>query len=104
MAISLAKKNAAHLGVLEQCQFVQADATKLPPASEPYQLVLLDPPYSKGLVPGIVAALKTQGWLESGSVLAIELPFNMDAPALEGLTLHTERKYGKTKLWVWELD
>lgn len=104
VAISLCKKNAGHLNVLEQCQFTQTDATKLPPAPEPYALLMLDPPYSKGLVPGMVACLLQQGWAKSGSVMAVELPFNMDAPELAGLTLKTERKYGKTKLFVWVVD
>lgn len=103
-SISLSKKNAGHIGVLEDCSFVQTDATKLPPAQEPYSLIMMDPPYSKGLVPGMVKSLLQQGWAESGTILTTELPFNMDAPELEGLTLKTDRKYGKTKLLVWVVD
>ena len=103
-SISLAKKNAGHIGVLGQCKFVQSDATKLPPAPEPYALIMMDPPYSKGLVPGMVACLLKQGWAASGTILTTELPFTMDAPELEGVTLKTDRKYGKTKLLVWVVD
>jgi 16S rRNA (guanine966-N2)-methyltransferase len=100
-SISLAKKNAAHLGVLEQCDFTQADATKLPPAGAPFALIMMDPPYSKGLVPGMVQSLLAQGWAQTGSILTTEIPFNMDVPPLAGMELKTERKYGKTKLLVW---
>lgn len=103
ISVQLAQKNAAHLGVDAQCTFITADGTGLPKASAPYALVMLDPPYSAGLLGPIYKNLKRQGWLQSGSVITTEMLFNTDLPALDGAELITERRYGKTKLVIWEV-
>jgi 16S rRNA (guanine966-N2)-methyltransferase len=69
--------------------------------SEPYDLVLADPPYalSGKEVAGALARL-TGGWLHPGAVVVVERPTRaepLDWP--DGLAAVRERRYGETKLW-----
>jgi 16S rRNA (guanine966-N2)-methyltransferase len=50
------------------------DATRLPPVvGAVFDLVFLDPPYGKGLVPPTLAALCAGGWLAAGALVVVEM-------------------------------
>lgn len=44
--LTIAKQNAQKLKISNSCNFILADATKLPVCNENYDLVFIDPPYS----------------------------------------------------------
>lgn len=102
-ALALAKQNALHCNVVGQCHFIPADITRLPPVSEPFALVFMDPPYAKSILPQTYASLRAQGWLSEGSLLVVEQPSRSELPTLEGAELITSREYGKTAIHVWEI-
>ena len=69
--------------------------------SEPYDLVLADPPYtlSGKEIAGTLARL-AGGWLHRHAVVVVERPTRaepLDWP--DGLVAVRERRYGETKLW-----
>jgi 16S rRNA (guanine966-N2)-methyltransferase len=77
------------------------DATDLgpisPSAGGPFNLVFLDPPYRKGLIPRALASLKEGNWLADKALLVAETDA---AEPLEtpGFTQLDERDYGETRV------
>jgi 16S rRNA (guanine966-N2)-methyltransferase len=102
-SIELAKQNALHCQVANQCYFVQADVTKLPPSNNPVSLVLMDAPYAKNLLPAAYAGLQ-KGWLAKDSLLVVELPRDAVIPELAGAELITSRNYGKATVHIWRIN
>ncbi len=96
-SMALTKQNAAHLGVTDRCTFVQGDATKLAPASEPATLIFCDPPYASGLEQPILSALVRSGWAGPDSLVVLETDLCTDL-AFDASWQSDTRKYGKTKV------
>lgn len=82
-AIRLIRNNIAALGVEGRTQALAVDARKLPKAAAPFDLVFLDPPYGKTLLPPALSALRNQGWLQPQSLIVAEIgteePLNLPA-------------------------
>lgn len=102
-ALQLAKDNAMHCGVVQQCQFLQADVTRLPTAREPVSLVLMDPPYATPLLARAYDSLRQNGWLETGTLLVSEQRSGQEPPTLEGAELLENRKYGKAAILIYKV-
>lgn len=103
-SLELAKQNAVHCGVVQQCHFLQADITKLPPVSQPFALVMMDPPYAKSLLAATYEGMRRRGWFAPNAVLVAELPRRTELPELNGAELLTSRDYGKhTSVHVWRV-
>jgi len=103
-ALQLAEKNAKHLGVTNQCNFLHHDARKLPRIATPYDLIMTDPPYDDhGMITALYSQLQLQGWLKEGTVLATEVPSYTKEIALEGAEIAVERRYGKAALCIWRV-
>ena len=73
---------------------LKSDATSLPPAKAPCNLVFLDPPYGKALGEQALASARAQGWLSEDALVVWEESAPMYAP--QGFTLEDQRKYGST--------
>ncbi|WP_417605632.1 16S rRNA (guanine(966)-N(2))-methyltransferase RsmD [Oceanimonas baumannii] len=62
---------------------VQADAEQyLQQAAQPFDLVFLDPPFHKELLPTVCALLEANGWLSDGALIYIEREQGLALPAL----------------------
>ena len=76
---------------------IKADATRLPHAAKPYDIIFLDAPYNKGLSELALASLIKQNWISDDSVCVVEVakeePFTCPAE----LTVIDERSYGITR-------
>ncbi len=75
------------------------DATRLPDAEEPFDLVLLDPPYRCDLAAPALASLARGGWLAPAGVVVVETARDEpvpDAPA--GLDPVERREIGDARL------
>lgn len=99
-SIAIAKKNAAALGVENQCSFITADARKLPNANTAADIIFCDPPYDAGMEEKILEQLQTQGWLGENTLLIMEMAQKNDwADALNASSWDVDiRKYGKSKV------
>ena len=94
-ALALLDRNLARLGP-GGARTLRADATRLPPASEPAGLIFLDPPYAKALGERSLASAVSQGWTAPGTVAAWEEAAEMAPPG--GWERLDARRYGGT--WI----
>jgi 16S rRNA (guanine966-N2)-methyltransferase len=98
---ALQRQNVEALGLTGATRIWRRDATDLgpigPAAGGPFELVFLDPPYRKEMIPKALASLKAGGWLADKALLVAETDANepLDAP---GYTLLDERDYGETRV------
>jgi 16S rRNA (guanine966-N2)-methyltransferase len=92
--------NADALGVIGQCKIWRRDATKLGPCAPqpPFDLVLADPPYGKGLGHKALVSLVSGGWLAPGAVVVLEEAEKADVAEVPGLTLLDRRVYGDSQV------
>jgi 16S rRNA (guanine966-N2)-methyltransferase len=98
VALSLARRNAASLGLVERSSFQRLDATRPPPATGAFDLALLDPPYGKGLGGAALAALDAAGWLAPDPLIVIEADKSMPEAEPVGFKLLDSRDYGRTRI------
>ena len=95
------RENVEALGLTGATRIWRRDATDLgpigPSAGGPFDLVFLDPPYRKEMIPKALQSLKDGGWLADKALIVAETNAAepLDAP---GYTLLDERDYGETRL------
>jgi len=85
----------AHIAAMDAMRF----ADEWPPTSGPFDLVLIDPPYSLGLPSGVIEALISRGLLVGEPSIVCEassrkLPLKPPA----GLRITAEKRYGDSAL------
>ncbi len=96
--LALARRNAATLGVEEQCRFIAADAAALPTVTRQHALALLDPPYGLGITAAILRELDKKAWLLPGAMVVVETGKRDTVPEAESFTLLRERRYGNARV------
>ena len=108
---TLLKKNLEVLGIQAQCKIYQADAyrlTKRPAPGGGFEIIVRDPQlpeYSRPRTPPLRLSpqLAESGWIKPGGLLAMEHPARDDAaPPPPGLTAWNGKRYGETRLTIWE--
>lgn len=98
---AIQRENIEALGLTGATRIWRRDACDLgpisPSAGGPFNLVFLDPPYRKDLIPKALASLTDGGWLADRALLVAETNTSeaFDAP---GFTLLDERDYGETRI------
>jgi len=97
-AIELAKRNAAALAVKDQCAFVMVNVGRPPKATLPCHLIMLDPPYGKGIADKGLAALTGAGWAAPAALAVIEVGRDDAFVAPEGWMIESERIHGAAKI------
>lgn len=97
-AIAALHRNVAACRAADRSRIVSADILA-PPRGTPHGLILLDPPYGKGLVPRAVRALAEAGWLAPGALIAAE--FGKADPPPADLSMLAERAHGAARLVIW---
>jgi len=98
--VSITKQNIAHCKEEERARILQMDCTRLPPASEKFDLVFLDPPYFLNLVPKTLENLVKNNWLAAENVIVVETEEKYDLPELENFELLLMRQYSKSKIYI----
>jgi 16S rRNA (guanine966-N2)-methyltransferase len=64
----------------------------------PFELVFLDPPYGKGLVPRAIGGLLPGAWIAPEALIVVETGAEEKAPGLEGFRLLDDRIYGAARI------
>lgn len=77
-----------------RAQLVGADATALPPAPAPADLLFLDPPYHSGDYAPALASASRQGWISPSAWIVIETALD-EQISIPGFSVVVERKVGK---------
>jgi 16S rRNA (guanine966-N2)-methyltransferase len=90
------EKILSDLSVDDRCDVLNADATTLPPAAKPCDIILMDPPYAADVIPATLSSLATRKWLNAGALIVIETEADLTLPAK--FTLIDERQYGRAKI------
>ena len=94
--LELTQKNAKLCG-LKNVKFIKKDATKLPLAQDPYDLIFLDAPYNQGLTDPTLNALIKGNYLTPKTLIIAETAKDeaLDIPSL--LELIDKRIYGAAR-------
>jgi 16S rRNA (guanine966-N2)-methyltransferase len=90
------KANAAKLGVIDNVRILGGSALALP-RSEPFDLILADPPYSTGSGSAVVKAVADSGWLAPGGWMSVETA-RADTVDPADCTVDAERELGRARI------
>jgi 16S rRNA (guanine966-N2)-methyltransferase len=91
--------NAAALGARERIIIRATSASALPP-SEPFDLIIADPPYQPGSGTAVVAAVAKSGWLAPGGWTAVETHKGEAVTPPQGWEIDAERDVGRARLTI----
>jgi 16S rRNA (guanine966-N2)-methyltransferase len=97
-ALEAAAANRDRLGETRTVGILRADASRLPRATQAYDIVVMDPPYGSGLIAPTLAALLAGGWLAPGARVVCELSRGEPLDPPPGLAIEDERRYGRARL------
>ncbi len=97
-ALTALRENIAACHAEEECEILEADATRPPAARAPCMLAFLDPPYGKGLAEAALTALAERNWLAEGAVCAVELAAKEPFARPDGFTALDERRHGAARI------
>ncbi|MBW2065736.1 MAG: 16S rRNA (guanine(966)-N(2))-methyltransferase RsmD [Deltaproteobacteria bacterium] len=109
-ALRLIKKNLKLCGYVERGKVYKRDLSRGLPSRFPwvgkkFDLVFLDPPYGKGLIPPVLKGLVERSILTSPAVLVAESRKEEVLPLSCGdLEVVDIRTYGETKIQVYEYE
>jgi 16S rRNA (guanine966-N2)-methyltransferase len=102
-AIDAIRANITALGAQTSARVESGSATQLRAASQPLDLILVDPPYRSGAGEVALDRLLRLGWIGPQTWISLETAFNEDI-AIKGLVCESERRVGKGKLSLLRLD
>lgn len=97
-SLHLARQNIQLLREQEAAEFLRTDATQLPTARQPYDIIFMDPPYHAGLITRTLESLQKQGWLKQETVILVEHSVREACAIPPGMEAMEERRYGNTML------
>lgn len=95
-AAAAIRRNADKLGAAGRVQVMAGSALALP-RSEPFDLILADPPYAAGSGSAAVRAICAAGWLGEGGWMSVETS-RRDGVEPGELTLDSARDVGRARL------
>jgi len=96
-----ARRNLDALGIApERVRLRRGDATRPPPAPAPCELLLLDPPYGRGLAARALPALARAGWIAPTATLVIEAAAREAVTPPEGFVLQDRRRLGDSEILI----
>lgn len=96
-AIDAIRANILALGARERSAVQHGSVMSLGPTSEPFDLLLLDPPYRTGAGEVALDRLQRLGWIGPASWIALETS-DKETVEVKGLEVAAERKVGKARL------
>jgi 16S rRNA (guanine966-N2)-methyltransferase len=102
-SIEIIKSNLEHTKFTEKSQVILGEAQlilkKLSQQGEKFDIIFLDPPYKRGIVPRILNYLEEFGILEERFIIAVETDIEDELPEKTGTIIVSKQQvYGKTKL------
>lgn len=100
-SLKLARRNAHKLNALDECDFVLSDAVKLPTSRKSHQVVFIDPPYGKNLLPAILESLEQRNWVAAGGLIVAEQSAADPLPETDTFALIEDRKYGRSRVLIY---
>lgn len=102
-ALDAIRANIAALDARARTSVDAGSVMGLRPATTPYDLVLLDPPYGTGAAGVALDRLLRLGWIGPGTWIAAETGA-AEPLAVQGLRVDADRKVGKARLWLLQIE
>jgi 16S rRNA (guanine966-N2)-methyltransferase len=99
-AVAVIRRNATRLGAT--AQIIGGSALVLP-RSDPFDLILADPPYEPGSGSAVVKAVIDTGWLAPGGWMSVETSRGDEVDPLD-LTIEATRDVGRARLTLLSLS
>jgi 16S rRNA (guanine966-N2)-methyltransferase len=101
-ALRALRANIAALRAQPQSEVEARSVMQLGPARQPYDLLLLDPPYGSGAGAVALDRLARHGWIGPASWIALETARD-ENPKLRGVEVDAERQVGSARLTLLRL-
>lgn len=101
-AVDAIRANVAKLGAGPRTSINQASVTRLGPAKQPHDLIMLDPPYDTNAGPVAIDRLLRLGWIGPATWVSLEVAA-AETATVRTMTIEAERKVGKAKLLLLRL-
>ena len=101
-AIRALRTNIAALRAQPRCAVQAGSVLSLGPATQPYDLVLLDPPYRSGAGAVALDRLARLGWIGEATWVALETAGD-EPPKVKALEIESERIVGAARLTLMRL-
>ena len=95
-ATAAIRANVNALGAADRTQILSRPADALP-SQDPFDLILADPPYSRGSGTAALKQILASGWVAPGAWIAIETE-RAEAVEPQGCILNAERDVGPARL------
>ena len=99
---ALIRRNVEALALTGVTKIWRRDAARLgamaPGAGGPFGLVILDPPYRRGLIAPALTGLRDGFWLAENAVLVAETAAEETVPPTDGFAVLDARVYGDTRV------
>ncbi len=102
-ALEVLEYNIIKLGEENNTKLLRADSSDLPATAEPYDLLLLDPPYNSGLAVDSLITAYNGNWLHKDTVAVLEQSWKETVTIPEQYKVIDERKYGNTRITLLRL-
>lgn len=96
-ALDVLRANLAALGATDRAEVRAASVLSLGTAPQPYDVILMDPPYGTGAGAVALDKLARLGWTDTASWICVETGVS-ESVVVDGFTIDAERKVGKAKL------
>ncbi len=103
-AIKVIEENIARCKFTESASYLQADVLSALPrlqADGPFDLILLDPPYHKGLIPQALEKIEALQLLAADGIICAESAADEVQSDCGEFTLLESRKYGSTRIHLY---
>lgn len=101
-AAAIVRENITACDIKPLTEILLCDATKAPATQRQHNLVFLDPPYRKNLIPPTLQALAEKGWLAKNALIIAESETQEDQ-AITKCPLTLKRQIGVAELRFWFL-
>lgn len=98
-ALDAIRANIRTFDARDNSEVRAASVMALHAVNEPYDLILLDPPYATGAGAVALDRLLRLGWISENTVMAVETG-EKESLEVKGLALEKERRVGKAKLHI----
>lgn len=108
-ATKILRQNCENLGILDLIQIYQADVLKFLRSEfpNPYDLIFIDPPYGRDLLKPTLELLSSRKWLAENAFVCAEIEPKINSEtckAPKSWQLIFERRYGQTKILIWQTN
>jgi 16S rRNA (guanine966-N2)-methyltransferase len=101
-ALRAVRSNIANLRAQAQCDIRAASVTSLGPATQPVDVLLMDPPYGTGAGAVALDRLKRLGWIAPATWVSIETNREENI-SVKGFEIDATRDVGKAKITLLKL-